>query len=518
MFDLNIFFFAIILMSITFSTGTKWLIDNPGFYDSKSWLNDYLPCARETVVFPEKYPGVLPLPELVEVGGFVLPVDGAILLNRESTIVLKGESKKRPCDRGKAYIRSPNVHKWFDPKTWRSIDERKGNKAIPALEKIPCNNESVVIQNRGPLAFDLENVPYLRMGQLSFAGSLLSKDYVRQLLYTNLGELLFRNQAGVRVEYYYNDVCGCHRDYNNFLEPVCHNVMKSCEKPHCQVSIVPLGSCCSICGSLLSFKVGNCDSKRLHTLQTLLERAAKEQNLQNDLDYHVNYYSSKDYGIYLQAIIVDRKNYNEKSVNFVKSLNSSVNWIKKLNLQSLANYKLQYSGRPYNPDITFGSVVLIILCVMLCAIVALIIFAHYVPHHRYLLYIPQWMYDPRRWVAYNWRGLLHRSNFMFARFENARSSAREAPAGAGGRMPVVMGYDAENDSIRERAFDNPMFSEEPAALAKKPVGKKNEVHLPTESVASLSDKNQSKKDEQELTEIKLISSSEGEDTEEETME
>uniref|UniRef100_A0A1A9WK82 Protein amnionless n=1 Tax=Glossina brevipalpis TaxID=37001 RepID=A0A1A9WK82_9MUSC len=517
MFNLNIFFVVIHIL-ISFSAGTKWLIDNPGFDDSKNWLNDYLPCARETVIFPEQYPGVLPLPKNVDVGGFVLPANGAILLNRESIITLSGESKKRSCDRGKAYIRSPQVHKWFDPKTWRSSDEKQSNKAMLALEKVPCNNESVVIQNKGPLAFDLENVPFLRMGQLNFAGSLLSKDYVRQLLYTNLGQLLFRNQAGVRVEYYHNDVCGCHRDYNHFLEPICHNVMKSCEKPHCQVSITPLGSCCSICGSLLSFKVDNCGSRRLHTLQAILEKAVKEQNLQNDLDYHVNYYSSKDYGIYLQAIIVDRKNYNEKSVNFVKSLNNSVNWLKKLNLQSLtlANYKLQYSGRPYNPDITFGSVVLIILCIVLCAIVALIIFAHYVPNHRYLLYIPQWMYDPRRWMSYNWRNLLYRSNFMFARFDNTRSSIRDVPNVT--RTPVVMGYDAENERVRERSFDNPMFNEEPTAVAKKTTVEKNE-QLTGQSAAKVNDKDETKrKDEQELTEIKLISSSEEEDTEEETIE
>uniref|UniRef100_A0A1I8NN49 Protein amnionless n=1 Tax=Stomoxys calcitrans TaxID=35570 RepID=A0A1I8NN49_STOCA len=490
---------------------TKWLIENPGFDDPAAWIDEYLPCAREQVVFPETYQALLPLPPKVDVGGFILPRNGAIFLPRESTITLEGNNKARDCDKGKAYLKQPTVHKWFDPKTWRSSKEVQDNKAIPKMERVPCNNESVVIQGRGPVALDLENVPYLRMGQISFSGSLLAKDYLKQLLYNDLGQFLFRNQDGVTVEYYHHDVCGCHRDFNNFAEPICHNIAETCERPHCLKSIIPYGSCCAICGAVIKFQVEYCENKNLHVLTNILEKAIKEQDMQDDLDYYVNYVNSQDYGNYLQAIIADRDGYSEKSIKFLKKLNETIDWRTKLRLDRGRIFAIELSGRYYNPNVSLGSVLLIFLCLILVSVVALVIFAHYNPDNRYLHYVPRWVYDPRLW-----RSMLQQRNPVFARFDNTRASVITT-ADVGRTSEFTMGYNAaegRGGEERKRAFDNPLFGEKPTtskdAQAEKEQEKlevlKDVPQLVMESVDMVNSADNGE-DEQELTEIRLESSS-----------
>ncbi|XP_065358688.1 protein amnionless [Calliphora vicina] len=502
---------------------TKWLIDNPGFNDPSAWLDEYLPCARENVIFPETYQALLPLPDKVDVGGFILPKDGAILLQQETTITLGGDAHERECDKGKAYLKKPTIHKWFDPRTWRSSKEQQANTAIPDMERVPCNNESVVIKSAGPLMFDLEYTPYLRLGQLSFAGSLLSKDYLKELLYSDLGQFLFKNQAGVNVEYYHNDVCGCHKDFNTFTEPICHNVIDTCPRPHCLVPIVPYGSCCAICGSTLKFAVEYCENERLNKLKEIIVESLKEKSLEDSLDFYVNYINSYNYGNYLQVIIVDRDSYSEKSVKFMKYMNETTNWKKALKLEANHVYGFEFSGRPYNPNVTFGSMLLILLCLVFVSIVALVIFAHYKPDNPYLHYVPRWIYDPRLWRAF-----VNRSNNVFDRFDHTRASVQTMTTDSSKKHAFTMGYDPESGRVREQAFDNPMFGEVPSTsqaarkeesqeVKNEDVNKEKSQEVPQLIIESVDmiDSPERAEEEQELTEIKLESSSD-EDEEQET--
>lgn len=510
---------CLVLVFIKSTQSTKWLIDNPGFDDPSAWFDEYLPCARENVIFPEQYGALLPLPKSVDVGGFILPKDGAILLQENSVVTLGGSAEKRDCDKGKAYLKSPATHKWLDPKSWRSSKEQTENKAIPDMEKVPCNNESVVIKTNGALTIDLEYTPYLRLGQISFAGSLLSKDYLRQLMYTDLGEYIFKNQAGVNIEYYHNDVCGCHKDFNTFMEPICHNVIDTCPRPHCLVPIVPYGSCCAICGSTLKFAVEYCDEDKLHKLKDIIKLGVKKESLEEDLDFYVNFISSQNYGNFLQAIIVDRDSYSEKSIKFMKKLNETTNWLVALNLAYNNVYGFEFSGRPYNPNITFGSMLLIFLCFIFVSIVALVIFAYYYPENRYLHYVPRWTYDPRLW-----RILINRSNNVFARFDNTRASILTVNTeNISKKHGFTMTYDPESGRVREQAFDNPMFGEVPstsqAARDNETEEVKQIVPQLIKETADITDVSNIKdEEEQELTEIKLESSSEEENEEQETKE
>ncbi|XP_036329285.1 protein amnionless-like [Rhagoletis pomonella] len=443
--------FLTLLISASLSTSNKRLLGNPGFDSADSWESGYLPCALEEVVFPETYPAVLPLPTKVDISGIVLPRDGALLLSDESTITLGGELQQRECQNGRsrrAYLKMPVTRKWYNPSSWLSPASQAQNTAIPHLERVPCDNETVVMPRSGPLSIDLENVPYLRMGHLNLAGSLISNDYLNYLIHTDIGQLLFKNSLDTMAQYYHQDPCGCHIDALVFSEPICKNVAGECDRPHCLVPVTPLASCCPICGSVLSFQMDYCSERNLNKLRELLAASVQEQELTTDLDYHITYVNAEPYGNYLEAIIVDREAYSEKSVKFVAQLNASTDWSKVFE----RSYKMDIliSGRPYNPNITFGSVLLIILCLMFVSVVALVIFAHYAPDHRYLRYVPQWVYDPRRW-----RALLVRPSVMFARFDNVTATGAEADATDG----IAMGYDAESGQVRERAFDNPMFGE-----------------------------------------------------------
>ncbi|XP_067625933.1 protein amnionless [Eurosta solidaginis] len=442
---------SLLFIYITQCTSNKRLLPNPGFDNPDAWESGYLPCALEDVVFPEAYGAILPLPTKVDVRGFLLPRDGAILLSDESTITLGGEQQQRDCENGRnrrAYLKAPTTRKWYDPNSWVSPAALAQNPAIPHLERVPCDNETVVIQRDGPLSIDLENTAYVRMGHLYLAGSLIASNYLNYLIHTDIGQLLFKNSLDTIAQYYHQDTCGCQMDALAFIEPICKHVMENCERPHCLVPVTPLESCCPICGSVLRFAMDYCSEASMNKLGKLIATAIKEQDLVSDLNYHINYVNTPPYGNYLEAIIIDRDGYNEKSVHFVNRLNASTNWSKLF----MGSHKLEMivSGRPYNPNITFGSVLLIIICMMLVSVVALVIFAHYSPDHRYLRRVPQWVYDPRRWRAF-----LLRSSAHFARFDNLTAAVAEVDVTDG----ITMGYDAESGQVRERAFDNPMFVE-----------------------------------------------------------
>uniref|UniRef100_A0A0A1X357 Protein amnionless n=1 Tax=Zeugodacus cucurbitae TaxID=28588 RepID=A0A0A1X357_ZEUCU len=438
-----------LLLTISQSRSNKRLLGNPGFDNADAWESGYLPCALEQVIFPETYPAVLPFPNKVDISGLVLPRDGAIIFSDESTITLGGELQQRECENGRsrrAYLKTPSTRKWYDPNSWVSTTAHAENTAIPHLERVPCDNETVVLQRTGPLSVDLENIAYLRMGHLNLAGSLISSDYLNYLIHTDIGQLLFKNSLDTMVQYYHQDTCGCQMDAYLFTEPICKNVIETCERPHCLVPVTPLESCCPICGSVLRFAMEYCSEGNLNKLRKLIAAAIKEQELTADLDYHINYVNTPPQGNYLQAIVVDRDGYSEKSVRFMERLNATTDWSKLF--EGPHQLEMITSGRPYNPNITFGSIVLIILCLAFVSLVALVMFAHYAPDHRYLHLVPQWTYDPNRWRAF-----LLRSSVMFARFDNVTAGGVDADVTDG----PTMGYDAESGQVRERAFDNPMF-------------------------------------------------------------
>ncbi|CAD6999499.1 unnamed protein product [Ceratitis capitata] len=409
-------------MCLTYCAGNKRLLGNPGFDSADAWESGYLPCALEDVVFPENYHAVLPLPAKVDISGFVLPREGAILLSDESTITLGGEMQERECENGRsrrAYLKVPATRKWYDPSSWVSTAASQAqNTAIPHLERVPCDNETVVLQRNGPLSVDLENTEYLRMGHLNLAGSLISSSYLNYLLPTDIGQLLFKNSLDTLVQYYHQDTCGCQMEAEMFMEPVCKNVMETCERPHCLVPVIPLESCCPICGSVLRFKMEYCSEENLNKLRKVIVASIKEQELTK-------------FGLPHQL--------REHAAAWKFPTSHRHHQLEMI-----------ISGRPYNPNITFASILLIILCLAFVSVVALVIFAHYVPEHRYLRYVPQWVYDPRRW-----RTFLLRPTFMFARFDNITGGDMEADITDG----ITIGYDAESGQVRERAFDNPMFGE-----------------------------------------------------------
>lgn len=495
--------------------------------DPAAWLDDYLPCARDLLVFPSNYPAVLPLPDQLAVRGFELPREGALLLNEDSTITLgtgKGLSPSCDSDERRAVLRPPKTSKWFDPSIWSdqvTVSATSEDASIAPfwtmtdLERVPCDDEHILIRsNTGALSFDMENVQYLRLGQLVLAGSSISRMYLQELLQRDLGQLMFHNAQLSTVEYYRGELCGCHKDFEQLIEPVCHNVQ--CEVPHCVSPVRPFGSCCFLCGALVTMPGGHCTEEVRNKLEAYINKAIDKESLSDELQVHVNYVVTRKYGNLIQAIVQERGTYSERSVEFMRHLaaisNASDFWS--------SQPTLNYAGHPYNPNVTFGSVLLILFCIVFVGIVAIIILAHYMPEHPYLNRIPQWIHDPRRW---RWRhlSLRLRRNLLFNRFDNNAASGGQTTTD---RL-AVMGYDAERDEVRERSFNNPMFEQEPVQeeLQSVTMGSSNapqlklEVDAPTPNV-EIGELDSCSVEEQELTEINLESTTDESDVEAETKE
>ncbi|KAH8281489.1 hypothetical protein KR054_000858 [Drosophila jambulina] len=452
---------GLLIIAIELTVATKWYSGGLDFKDPSAWIDGYMPCHRDLVVFPSNYPALLPLPEELSIEGLVFPRNGAILLAEESTITF-GSTENSRCEAEHtkvALLREPKSSKWFDPGTWRTDKSGELSASVPELERIPCDNEQVIIKGHGPLAFDLENVEYLRLGQLILAGSSVSKLYLEQLMTRDLGQYLFHNAQAVQVEYYRGELCGCHKDFDRLLEPVCHNVQEQCEVPHCLSPVRPLGSCCLICGAIISTPASHCSERDKKQVTAQINELITKQGLEAQIHLHVEFVGSRQFGNHLQAVVTDRHGYSERSLEFLELL--------LIKARNMVGSTLKVSGRPYNPNVSFSSILLILFCMALVGLVSVIILAHFMPENPYLNRIPHWIHDPRRW---RWRhlGVRLRRNLLFNRFENT------GPGGAGGdgshegglsgadRLGI-MAYDPESGEVRERAFDNPMF-EQAAAM------------------------------------------------------
>lgn len=516
------------------TTTIKWHSAGAPFGSPAAWLENYVPCIHDLVVFPSYYPAILPLPADVSVRGFMLPRYGALLLAEDSTINLvaakeTGAGLNPDCDSDdrRATLMPPKTSKWFDPSSWSDqpgVGEGSSNSIsssiTPELERVPCDDEHVVISsNNGALSFDLENVQYLRLGQLILAGSSISRSYLQELMSRELGQLLFHNAQGADVEYYRGELCGCHKDFEHLIEPVCHNVESQCEVPHCVSPIRPLGSCCFLCGAMITLPSSSCTVEERNDLFKFIRTSTYWEERGDDLQLHVDFSGSKQYGNVLQAIILDRGSYSERSTEFMRNLMKIRNQSSVL-LKS-SRLEVKYSGHPYNPNVSFASVLLILFCVVFVGIVSIIMLAHFMPQNPYLNRIPQWIHDPRRW---RWRhlGLRLRRNLLFNRFDDSSAGAPNA-SGSGVERLAVIGYDTESGEVRERSFNNPMFEQEetPAttAVAVSPPQAKSEMcpgvlspNVETGELDSCSG------EEQELTEINLESSEAESDIEAETKE
>ncbi|EDW76139.1 uncharacterized protein Dwil_GK14824 [Drosophila willistoni] len=452
-------FFAVCLsFHLNVVLATKFYRENLGFNQPSFWVEDYKPCQMDVMVFPEHYPAVLSLPQNISSGGFILPLDGAILMNEEATIQLSAGQDQRhkdascESDEGHAYLQSPTIRKWFDPNTWSAVAGGSPLASpMPELERIPCDDEPVIIRGTGSLSFDLENIEDLRMGQLFLAGSSISKMYLEELLTRDLGQLLFHNAENVRVEYYRGELCGCHKNFDRLIEPVCHNVEEQCEPPHCLSPVLPYGSCCFICGAIMTTPSSYCPEADRKSLLDYLNQYSDDENV----NVYVDYVGSDNFGNFLQTIITDRGVFHGQSVDFMQRLLEHHN-----DSQVVAKYasesRFKYAGNPHNPNVSFASVLLILFCMALVGVVAIIMLAHYMPENPYLNRIPQWIHDPRRW-RWHHLGLRLRRQLQFNRLDNSGSRR-----GVSGVEPLsVLSYDAESGVVRERAFDNPMFEQEP---------------------------------------------------------
>uniref|UniRef100_A0A6P4FE91 Protein amnionless n=1 Tax=Drosophila rhopaloa TaxID=1041015 RepID=A0A6P4FE91_DRORH len=476
---------------------TKWYDGGLEFNHPSAWIDDILPCAQDLVVFPEYYPALLPLPEDISIDGLVFAKEGAILLAEESTITF-GSKKNSICESGekKAYLRPPKSSKWFDPGTWTDKFNKDFSRFIPELDRIPCDDEQVIIKGHGPLAFDLENVQYLRLGQLILAGSSISKIYLEQLITRDLGQFLFHNAQAVQVEYYRGELCGCHKDFERLLEPVCHNVQEQCETPHCLSPVRPFGSCCLICGAILSTPTSHCTEGSRKEILTKLRTLISEESLKDHIQLHVEFVGSQQFGNFLEAIVTnrDRLEYNERSMEF---------WQNQIDYWNKSGTTLKVSGRPYNPNVSFSSIILILFCMALVGLVSVVILAHFMPENRYLNRIPQWIHDPRYW---RWRhlGVRLRRNLLFNRFENGGAGGGSSEGGASGVDRLgIMAYDPESGEVRERSFDNPMFEQGAAIDVSAEESQEQEQCLGAPKMEAGDLDASSVVDEQELSEINL---------------
>ncbi|XP_055917070.1 protein amnionless [Eupeodes corollae] len=453
----SLFIFCL-LSSFKFTSinSTKKWVENPKFEDPSSWDSGYVPCSHDEIVFPESFSSAILLPTTVDITGITLPNDGALLLQPNGEIIFdSGIDNGFECENSnqKAELKSITPRHWFDPHNWISVkNHSEGNQnnadaAVPHIEQIPCSNEVAQIAATGALSIDLSDVRTLRVGQINLDGVDVSKEFLEELFKSDLGEMIFKYASLTQVEYNKDQQCGCHNPdtFWDYEWNVCKHVHDRCERPKCNTPIIPTGHCCAICGAMIKVIVDKCDPSHTEKISQMIARSLKDQEMQDQLSYHVSYI---DAGVqtYLQVIIVENDDYEEKSVSFMHRFMETVSW------DEFKSSKKEFftAGRPYDPNGLRAA--LLLMAGTLLGVLAFfgIIFVNFVPDNG-IIRLPTWLYV--RWND------VFQTPFVFARFDNTNVTDGEAIEN------VVIDVQQYNVSAEVQettrgtstSFDNPMF-------------------------------------------------------------
>ncbi|XP_044729027.1 protein amnionless [Chrysoperla carnea] len=305
----------------------------------QNWRNGKIPCDTSTVVFPtdlEAEISFLPFKE-TKMSQLILPRTGVLNIpSAHSSIEFYDKSKTAACDGEDRLFKQLKKERWLDPNNWISITY-KNNIAIPDLERIPCQYDTVQFPAGMEAAIEYPKVT-VAIGAIkvneSAAGNVVEHSPV------NILNIVINDQAECPLK----SGCLCHpvkwEEDDRLEKETCDNERKHCKQVLCLTPIRPVGQCCDICGSVLSMKYTSGFS--LEDFKVYIKNFLKKNNFDN-----IDFYVSKVWGDEIQLIFREKDEYSTVS-------NDAANQIKEL-IQKDVHLGLQFdsihvSGQYYNPN------------------------------------------------------------------------------------------------------------------------------------------------------------------------
>lgn len=424
-------------------------------------------CINQTFIY-QKVGGIyFTIPE--EINTIILPSSGSIIFQENQEIKFKPRESKCHSDsyntnHFKLHIIQPMS--WFDTDNWKIKDAPNQNKAIPDIDRIPCECDIVEFPTNHSLWIDFNYVPQLTVKQMIINDKT---DNLNAFLDTSLGQSMFMFEATSFTEGLCEGPksCGCH-DLTRFVEyfnSVCLN-SPVCHEPECLDPIQPIGHCCPICGAMIQFTANEdyCTSN-LRSVNEYMELSIlRYEEFAGKVDGYIGMVRGEhDKEVKVQIIAVDKGEYEELSVALIKRMSENKRFINSLKgdgslwLKSILNYRFDQSiylftgiihqvltsGRPHRVTGSFSTWFIVFSSLLLVLSMYGTIYLYYSEDSKLRKYNP-----------FN-RLQLFTSPFVFARFDNTRDDDTQS---------IAVGVEFEeanpSTSIYETiasAFDNPMF-------------------------------------------------------------
>ncbi|XP_072165089.1 protein amnionless-like [Diadema setosum] len=217
-----------------------------------NWSSGKVPCASDTIKFPEST-GAVFMQTNTTLREIILPMNGALVLNNYLRLAFSDDSEADPECVGEEQTFTGNTpENWFDSVNWAGP-----SGPIPVdTENVPCQFDRVVFPTDklfyvgvdlstsiGTVSFS--GVDYSSTS--SFASFISSPPGQQQFSLSNNPTITLQNtQCG--------DLTGC--QCGNDVEPVrtkiCGLRSGSCPAIACRNAVTPAGSCCPLCGALIT--------------------------------------------------------------------------------------------------------------------------------------------------------------------------------------------------------------------------------------------------------------------------
>jgi protein amnionless len=237
---------------------TKKWSPSSSLNDPSNWQDQKLPCKSDSILFQSKNQDedVIRLTDF-SASKIILGENMAFLLERNMKLIFPEKDNSCPNKEVKKFKEMKDYY-WISSINW--VDETiLSNKAVPDVERLPCDNDYIIFSPNVSYEVDLQSTPYISFFRIALDNIEYTVDQFYEFLQTKIGQIVFKNTENTLFmeSQCTTENCPCHQESDALLEQLCENENNFCKTPLCETSIRPIGHCCPICGAILHVNISN---------------------------------------------------------------------------------------------------------------------------------------------------------------------------------------------------------------------------------------------------------------------
>lgn len=252
--------FLLILLQQTLSCDAILKTWHPTEKNVWEYIGNNKQCSEQIIAYQKNFFGAIMFPEkFTNITNLILPKNGVLIFKPNERISFK-PTINRNCDPSNYVRRHLIPSLWFLSRNWlASGNHVDNNKAIPHIERIPCECDEIEFQKNKSLSVSVWPAEELSIKSIKMNGKLSDFQTFRQ---TELGQIIFGDNIDVNVVSSVCNppkTCGCfdNKRFAEYESILCYTEEQYCDVPHCLEPIRPIGHCCDICGATLLYNLTN---------------------------------------------------------------------------------------------------------------------------------------------------------------------------------------------------------------------------------------------------------------------